>query len=124
MKRRLVAMAPLALALIIPTGCSENDSEGGDCSGRIRYDGALYRFSNAADNSLPLGKKLGTGEIVDCGGLNDAPAVKEVDVFSVKGVDPKVAILTDDAEWGDATYIEEGLADMGPSAWPSPLQRQ
>jgi hypothetical protein len=110
--------ALLVVALMVLSGCSMDDGTGGDCSARVRYEGALYRGHNLLPQKAPLGVPVGQGDVVGCGGI-DAEAVDRVDVRPIKGVDPKVALGTR-GEWR-GIYIREDLATK-PSSWPQPLR--
>ena len=68
---------------------------GGDCTGRVRFRGVVYRSSNATNEQPPLGIAVGSGD---------------------------TAIATTDAAWR-AVYIDEDVA-AGPSSWPEVLRNQ
>ena len=108
----------LVVVSMVLSGCSMEGGNEGDCSARVRYEGALYRGHNLLPKKAPLGVPVGEGDVVGCGGI-DAEAVARVDVRPIKGVDPKVAIGTR-GEWR-GIYIREDLATP-PSSWPQPLR--
>lgn len=111
--RWLLAIAVLALA-----GCTSEGGNEGDCSARVRFEGNLYRPHSAMPAQAPLGAYMGRGDVVGCGGV-DAPAVDQVKVRKIKGVDPEVALGTG-GDW-PGLYIREDLASEQ-SAWPEPLR--
>jgi uncharacterized protein DUF6281 len=91
----------------------------GDCGARIRFEGQLFATHGDLNQGAPVGSMLGTGDIVDCGGLDDAPAVDTVPVYAVDGVDSEIAVATNDGEWR-GIYVSEGTP---PSSWPAPLRK-
>lgn len=110
--------ALLVVALMVLSACSMDDGSEGDCSARVRYEGALYRSHNLLPQKAALGVPIGEGDVVGCGGI-DAEAVDQVDVRPIKGVTPQVAIGTR-GEWR-GIYIREDLATK-PSSWPQSLR--
>jgi hypothetical protein len=110
----------LCLVLLVLGGCDSSPDAAihGECSGRIRYQGVIYRPHNALNQAAPIGEPLGKGSIIGCGGLS-ATAVVEVRVFAVKGVKRMVAVATEDAHW-HGVYIAEGVRQ---SSWPAVLRR-
>jgi hypothetical protein len=111
----------VALTVALAGGCADTGgaqgSEGG-CNGRIRYEGVVYRPHNAVNESAPPGKALGDADVIGCGGIS-AEAVDTVRLYAVEGVDPDVAVTTDDAEWG-AVYVAEAVPQK---SWPPELRR-
>jgi hypothetical protein len=112
----------LLLVSALLFGCSGRDSDAdweGDCSGRVRYQGALYRSHNELNQAAPLGRPLGGGDIVGCGGLG-ADAVNRVEVRVVRGVDPGIAIAIGDKKWR-GVYVAVGVQK---ASWPEVLRRR
>jgi hypothetical protein len=89
----------------------------GDCTGRIRFEGVIYRPHNAVNQEAPAGLMVGTADVIGCGGL-DAPAVDIVEVHSVRGVGIAIALVSTDADW-HGVYVAE---DLRRSAWPDILK--
>ena len=111
----LVASVVLGLSLLV--GCTARDTAGeGGCNAAVRYDGAVYRQHTGLDQQAPRGPVLGRGEVVGCD--PDGPAVAQVTVHQVLGVDPAVAVRTGDGEYA-GVYVDRGLPM---SAWPAPLR--
>lgn len=108
----------LLLSVQFATGCSANPQRAteGDCSARIRYDGTIYRPHNLLNQAAPIGKLVGNGDIIGCGGLS-AATVATVRVYAVEGVDLDIAVMTDDADW-HGVFVAEGVPR---STWPTPL---
>jgi hypothetical protein len=115
---RRLTWVVLLLSLQFVIGCSANPQQAneGDCSARIRYDGTIYWSPNLLNQAAPIGKLVGNGDIIGCGGIS-ATAVATVKVHAVEGVDPGIAVMTDDADW-HGVYVAEGVPR---SSWPSPL---
>jgi hypothetical protein len=106
----LLLVAPLVV------GCGD-DPLGplkGECGGRIGLDGVVYRPHNELNEAAPRGKRLGSGDVVDC----DGSRVDTVEVFAVKGVDSSLAIKVPNGEWR-AVYVAEGVPV---SSWPDVLK--
>ncbi|WP_435745849.1 hypothetical protein [Nocardioides sp. SYSU DS0663] len=108
----------LVVAVLALVGCASDGALEGDCNASVRYEGNLYRVHSAMPGQAPLGRVVGSGEVVGCGGL-DAPAVDRVDVRRIKGVDPEAAIGTR-GNW-EGVFIRDDLASE-PSSWPEPLR--
>ena len=90
---------PLAFAVVALGGCAQDGANEGDCNAKIRFQGSIYRVHSDMRDHAPLGRSVGQGEVVGCGGL-EAPAIDEVQVRRIKGVSPAVALATDDEDWG------------------------
>ena len=114
--RRKAALVVLAAGLM--SGCASDDGTEGDCSARVRYEGALYRSHNLLPERAATDAVVGEGDIVGCGGL-DAAAVDSVDVRRLTGVSPEVAVGLR-GEW-QGIFIREDLASEV-SAWPAPIR--
>ena len=115
---RRAMRAPLAFAVVALGGCAQDGANEGDCNAKVRFQGSIYRVhSDMRDHAL-LGRSVGQGEVVGCGGL-EAPAIDEVQVRRIKGVSPTVALATDDEDWR-GLFIREDLASE-PSSWPEEL---
>ena len=115
-----VLAAAVVSAYVVSTACSTGMP--GDCVGRVRFDGVMYepvigvRVKWAAADA-PLGR----GEIVDCGSLDNAPAVESVKLVSLDDVDPSVAVLVPRGQqhrW-QGLYVAE---DLERSSWPAALR--
>jgi hypothetical protein len=100
-----------------PVVSQDPDVNGGDCTGRIRFRGVVYRSTNAVNEHAPLSEAVGRGDIVDCDGTTVVDAVQ---VRPVEGVDLGTAVATTDAVWR-AVYINEDIAS-DPSSWPAVLR--
>jgi hypothetical protein len=92
-------------------------SNGGDCTGRVKYRGVVYRTSNAVNERAPVSEPVGSGDVVDC---DETTVVDSVRVRAVEGVDVETAIATTDADWR-AVYVNEDMAS-DPSSWPDVLR--
>lgn len=90
----------------------------GDCGARIQFEGRMFTSHGDVNQAAPIGTMLGTGDIVDCGGLDDAPTVDTVPVYAVDGVDTELAVATTGSEWR-GVYVLEGTSR---SSWPAPLK--
>ena len=110
----------IALLLVAPLlfGCSGRPSDG-DCSGRVRYQGTLYRSHNELNQAAPLARPLGGGDIVGCGDLG-ADAVDRVEVRAVGGVDPGIAVAIGDKKWR-GVYVAVGVQK---ASWPEVLRHR
>jgi len=91
----------------------------GDCSGRVRYQGTLYRSHNELNQAAPLAEPLGGGDIVGCGGLG-ADAVDRVKVRAVRGVDPGIAVAIGGKKWR-GVYVAVGVQK---TSWPEVLRHR
>ena len=110
----------IALLLLspLPVGCSGGPSDG-DCSGRVRYQGTLYRSHNGLNQAAPLAEPLGGGDIVGCGGLG-ADAVDRVKVRAVRGVDPGIAVAIGGKK-RRGVYVAVGVQK---TSWPEVLRHR
>ena len=115
---RTAMRAMLALAVVALGGCAPDGANEGDCNAKVRFQGSIYRVHSDMRDHAPLGRSVGQGEVVGCGGL-EAPAIDEVEVRRIKGVSPAVALATSDQDWG-GLFIREDLASE-PSSWPEEL---
>ena len=104
----------LVVGLGSGSACAERD-EGGDCHGRVGYADAVYAPHNEAHDGAPVGRALGTADVLDC----DREPAEAVEVHAVRGVDPALAVVVRRGEWR-GVYVAEGV---GPSSWPPVLRR-
>jgi hypothetical protein len=109
----------VAVAATFTSGC--NPYAKGDCTARVRWEDRIYRpWNELATSTAHPSLSLGTADVVDCGGVEDASKVAEVGVFTIKGVNPDEAVVTKDKTYGGVIYVVEGL---GPSEWSPGLVR-
>ena len=118
--RRAGVVAGALLSASALVGCSEDAPDGsdGDCSARVRLSGEVFRPHNELNQAAPVGRVLGSGEIIDCGSAQDAQSVDTVQVHAVSEVDDQVAVVVTDGQWS-GVYVVEGLPR---SAWPEQLE--
>ncbi len=81
-------------------------------------DGAVFRSHNELNQAAPVGKALGSGEVISCGKVATAEAVDKVTVYEVVGVDGQTAVAVKGREWS-GVYVAEGIPR---SEWPAPLE--
>ena len=113
----VVAALPLLLA------CDEESSaHGGECAGRIRYEGIVYRLHNELNPDAPRGEQLGSADVIDCGDGSSAPKVDAAVIFSVKGVASSIAVMVSAREWQGVYMAEDVAENVPPSEWPRPLR--
>ena len=109
-------IAALAAASVLAAcGADENV---GDCNARIRMDGSAFRSHNELNQAAPVGKVLGSGEVISCGKVASAEAVDKVTVYEVAGVDGETAVAVKGPKWS-GVYVAEGIPR---SEWPAPLE--
>lgn len=108
--RILIGIAMLALASCAQPTDGEGDGEA-SCPAILRYAGTEYGQEQAGQE-LDRSELLGKGALPGCADTNkEAPADEEVDVWSLKGVDPGVAIGV--KEGGTlALYVANGVKDV------------
>lgn len=111
--RLLLVIAALTWSMLVPS-CAQRD---GDCPGRVRFEGLIFRPHTALSQRLPTGAVLGTADIVDCGDLDDAAKVDSVQVYAVAGVDSDIALATTHGIW-KGVYVAEGVPRR---SWPPTL---
>ena len=108
-----------ALSLAVLSGCGGESPPGigGECSGSIRFHGALYVGDSRLNQDLARrGRDLGTGEVVDC---DFRTIVDHAVVAAVKGVDSSVAIRVRGPWYG--LYVAK---DLPRAQWPPILRRR
>ena len=109
-------IAALACASVL-AACGEDENLG-DCNARIRMDGSAFRANNELNQAAPIGKALGSGEVIGCGKVGSAEAVDKVTVYEVAGVDSQTAVAVKAPKWS-GVYVAEGIPR---SDWPAPRE--
>ncbi|WP_327290611.1 DUF6281 family protein [Streptomyces sp. NBC_01198] len=118
-RRRAAATAAVLLpALLLALGgCSgaAGAGAGADCAWELHYGGALYLRApgDAAAKTVPHhGSPLGTGYFEGCQDGGGPENRTDVNVYPVAGVDPALAVMTEDDVIGvtDPDHVPAPLA--------------
>lgn len=85
----------MGLAVLCLSGCTTDGprptltTTDGDCVGRVRFGGVIYRPNQGPNKLAHRGRVLGHGAVVDCLGK----AIDHVNVYAVQGVVPAKAFI-------------------------------
>ncbi|MFG1809950.1 DUF6281 family protein [Streptomyces sp. NPDC049040] len=115
----LIPAALLAVALPALGGCSANGGgAGADCAWQLHYGGALYFPAPGQESAKVVphqGSPLGQGYFDGCQDGGGPEPRDYISVYRVAGVDPSLAVITEDDTIGviDPDHVP------GPLAMPS-----
>jgi hypothetical protein len=106
-------LAALALVMVLLPACSSGtvSRSEGLCAALLDWNGVRYQGSSFR---LPpeLGERLGEGILPGCDDGGGPVSEQKVQVFAVEGVDPAVAVATEDADgvWLAPAYSRPGVS--------------
>jgi hypothetical protein len=112
--RLAIAVTLLSVTALLGGCAADEQGAGGECNIRVGFQGIVFRAHNALNQAAPAGRSLGNGNLLGC----DGSTVGHEEVFALRGVDPRVAVLVKAA--GHGVYVAEGVPQ---TAWPAPLKQ-